>query len=327
MRLPLTYNDLQPGDLLLCYGWNAVGTLQGVVKSTHRLLRVATFPLSVPIMLATGDPVGVGKGSASCNHALVVGERLVVSHTDDPTVVPIGEHVLGTRYGIKKLDGHWQLQCTLNGVSTNRDIHDVVSQHGAPEPNPSVQQGVVNALIARSHEVEHPRVCHSTGGGCNWQYASTYFGTHTGKLAAFRLRGTGNPQARQLAMRTSQIAARWAVESGTNHTTDTRYSNWKAFWSAFHMHTYGDGAEKRARIYRTHMNTPGGPPSSNSSRAARNEKKDWFCSMFAIACYHAATADAVEAKTYLALDAKHTTPMTLDGYVRSSSQWQLVGTT
>lgn len=323
--MPLTYNDLRPGDLLLCYGWNTVGKLQGFVKSTHRVVRVATFPVSAPIMLAMNDPVGVGKGSAACNHALVIGEPLVQQVSDDPSQVPLGEAVPGARYKIAQEQSRWQLIRVHQGTSTTTDIHEVVAPLGIPDSHAVVLRGVVYAMIPRSHSASFARVCHSTGGGCNWQYAQTYFAEHAGKLAAFRLRGDG--QSERLAQQASQIAARWAVEAGTNLAADTRYSQWKAFWSAFHSHCYGSGAEKRAAIYRQHRDTAGGPPSSNMDKARRGKQKDWFCSMFAIACFHAATADAREAQTYLPLDAKHTTPMTLDGFVRTSKRWQLVGTT
>jgi hypothetical protein len=104
------------------------------------------------------------------------------------------------------------------------------------------------------------------------------------------------------------------------------YSVKKAVLSALGSHAFGPGASERAQVYRNSRAIAGGPPATGST-PQNPKKKGFFCSMFVIACYHAAFPDDQLCKKYLPLDAKYTSPMTLDGYLRTrGSPWRLVGT-
>jgi hypothetical protein len=93
------------------------------------------------------------------------------------------------------------------------------------------------------------------------------------------------------------------------------YALGKATAPAFGLSTYGPAARERARFYHQHRNTAGGPP------GVKHEKKTMFCSMFVIACYQAALGE-VHAATYMALDAKNTSPMKLQDYLVNSGLWE-----
>ena len=89
----MTENDVQTGDIVICYAWNAVAKAQAAAKSLNRLTLgavkttreiVTAMPKAgwhaakgrtprLPVVLELGDRVGIGAGSAKANHAMIVG--------------------------------------------------------------------------------------------------------------------------------------------------------------------------------------------------------------------------------------------------------------
>lgn len=114
------------------------------------------------------------------------------------------------------------------------------------------------------------------------------------------------------AERVADTAKRWANEKGGE------YSKRKAIVSALGSSKFGSQAKARAEHYRTHVNTPGGPPAKDAS-----EKKHWFCSMFVIACWQAVLTEQ-ETSDRMALDARYATPMTLGTYLTNNVHWERI---
>jgi hypothetical protein len=325
--MPLTAADLQAGDLVLCYGWNAVGAAQGAAKSLTRLGQLATLPLSVPLYLASGPRVW---GDADCNHALLVGDPQANREVDTEVFKVI---VDGSLRGDPKFDfsqGRTLLCYTDDSGKHESDLADKCVILGKPShlacDRPKNRNHVIRVLWQSERTVLSPRVAHSTGGGCVWSDARSYLEQHTGQLSVFRLRDQAVRD--RLATRAGRVAITWATDllsRGYQHPS--QYSMRKAFASIFGTSSYGSNARARAAKYRTHRATAGGPPSDMKWGLSGNKtgKKEWFCSMFAIACYQAATNDDAEVAVCLPLDARHTTPMLLDGFVRNSPLWQRVG--
>jgi hypothetical protein len=74
-------------------------------------------------------------------------------------------------------------------------------------------------------------------------------------------------------------------------------------------------------LFRQHRNTAGGPPNLKKGVG----EMSMYCSMFVIACYQAVLGDDAVTGQVMGLDAKFTSPMTLDGYLRSKGElWEEV---
>lgn len=270
--------QLQAGDVLLCYGWNGVAVAQGALKSLNRATagavktarEVATAPFNavyhaarsgsaprVPVIFDLNDPVGIGKGTAKANHAIIVSDRTEIRSLTPPRV----------------------------------DL----------------------------------RYSHAVNQGCYSGDLEVYLANHTGNIAVFRLKDGADTAG--LGTAAARVAATWANENApfNDAQVGASYSMWKAVSSAFSSHSFGPGARRRAAHYRAHRGTVGGPTSTTQFSRGKDKKKEWFCSMFVIACYQAAMADDAVASRVLALDARNTTPMTLDGYLKGSQRWKLLG--
>ena len=305
-----------------------MGAAQGVVKAFTRLGQASTVPLSVPLRLAAGPNTW---GGADCSHALIVGDPHASVEENRGIVKVIASGTVRGEAKLAERDGRVTLAYTDDAGTHVADITDQCVALGKPE---SVKCGkergrdhVIKVVCATKRAVQNPRIAHSTGGGCVWTDAREYLRTHAGKLNAFRLR---DPATRGvLAARAGHVAITWAVDVLTRapDAAEKHYSKWKAFASILGTSHYGSNAQARAAKYRLHRDTAGGPPSDKSWGLSGNKtlKKEWFCSMFAIACYQAATTDDAQVARCLALDAKHTSPMMLDGYIRRSGLWDLVG--
>ncbi|MDB5309171.1 MAG: hypothetical protein JWO38_3373 [Gemmataceae bacterium] len=151
-------------------------------------------------------------------------------------------------------------------------------------------------------------ISHATG-ATDAAISTDPFGTCDGSVQVFRLGILDDvpPEA-------AGVALTWAPNSGSN----LRYSISKAVGCAFRSSSFGSGAKKRAAFYRAHRNTRGGPPGEDGGTF-----KSMFCSMFVIACYQAVMDDA-RTDGVLSLDAKNTSPMYLDGYLRNSPHWSTI---
>lgn len=166
--------------------------------------------------------------------------------------------------------------------------------------------------LSRAVQVEG-KVAHANAKGAGQTYAS-YLENWGVEVQAFRPR---NLNAEALAQ-VGQVACAWASDILVDPILP--YAAGKAVASAFRSSSYGSGAKQRARLYRQHKETKGGPPAMHDE----NAHKSMFCSMFVVAVYQAALSEAAT-ETYMALDAKNTTPMCLDGYLRNNTdQWEQV---
>jgi hypothetical protein len=179
-----------------------------------------------------------------------------------------------------------------------------------------------HAMIAVNGGTE---VAHATGDGCVYADLELYLNDHKGSVTAFRLRPPSE-ETRMIGNEAGMVGKTWAVNVWDRSSAPS-YSITKAFSAAFSSHSYGPAAVRRAEFYRLHKGTAGGPPSEARVQIIRSSgKKEWFCSMFAIACLQAGMATDGQRRRYLPLDARNTTPMVLDGFVRGSMHWQELGT-
>jgi hypothetical protein len=137
---------------------------------------------------------------------------------------------------------------------------------------------------------------------------------YTGDLHVFRM--TATPL---IAAAAAVVARKWATTDKDN--VGMKFGTAKAGLCAFRSSTFGPDARQRAVFYRQQKDTAGGP--QDWKNLDRKSHKAMFCSMFVIACYQAVMDDATT-ETMLALDAKTTSPMYLDGYLRNSALWHTV---
>ncbi len=323
--MPVNVGALQPGDILLCYGWNKVGKAQGVVKAFTRAFQ-ATDPLSFPLRLASQG--AQTWGNADCNHAIIVGDPKQIRDHDNNVYVRVVSGKLQGNAKIEKTHDRIVLEYTDDAGRHSEDITldtAAMGQYsGLAYEKKRDRDHVIKVVFQTPKTTLLPRIAHSTGGGCIASDADAYIAQHTGKLEVFRL-ADDNLRA-SLAQRAGQVAITWAADPSENPNLPEQYSKWKAFTSILGTSSYGPNAKARAKKYRAHRAERGGPPSDMSWGLSRNKtgKKEWFCSMFVIACYHAASTDDAEVARCLPLDAKHTTPMLLDGYLRRSGLWTRV---
>jgi hypothetical protein len=118
-----------------------------------------------------------------------------------------------------------------------------------------------------------------------------------------------------IADQAGEVAQTWApLAQGSN----MRYSAWKAFGSVFRSSSYGPAAKQRQALYRANRATQQGPQDLRDHHV-----KSMFCSMFVIACYQAVMGDVLT-ESVMALDAKNTSPMYFDGYLRNNNWWHSV---
>lgn len=320
--MPLNYEHLRPGDLILCYGWNAVGKMQAVVKG----LSIAT---AGPIRLALG---AVQKGRADCNHALIVGAPSVQEvHGVDNRTVSL-DH--GGRYSNIRFNKDGEVitveydKRDPDTFETTRVVKDITAACNGRLPNEvKPLHGGLKAIFSDPFRrtVQEPRLCHATNGGCTWHPLDGYFDRHEGSVGVYRL--ANEATGARLAEAAGRVATTWAREFHHGGQGPSQYSLRKAFNSAFRSSWYGPGAKERARKYRAARATDGGPASDKYWGLSGNktDKKEWFCSMFVIACYQAATENDEQVQASIPLDARASTPMELDGYIRNSRLWTRVG--
>jgi hypothetical protein len=335
--MPITVKELQPGDIILCYGVNPVAHLQRTAKVFSRFGTLVTGGTIQALKLALGDPLEAFAGTADCNHALIVGTHdfeskdLGTGQRVPLEPVYVGEYCTG----ITSKDGRHVLTICKGGLKNRRDVDvTAVSERLGGRQNlsqsfgdgielttkaTSTTAGMLSLVLKKTTPVAIPRVCHSTGGGCIWDLADEYFAFHSGQYKVFRARSAGD-----LPHAAGRVAKTWAAHKRDQDPAGSHYSKWKAFKASFGSHIYGPSAKSRTSNFRKHRGRIGGPPSSAFFGGGPNTHKDWFCSYFVVACYHAASEFDAEVTTHMPLDGRHTSPMTLDGFLSKSRHWQKV---
>lgn len=340
--MPLNYEDLQPGDILLCYGWkdvdgdtNWVSVGQAAAKS---LARITFLPLvreiafgAATLGYASQDPVSLGASQANCNHAIIIGtpqnEQISATYEDIDEPLAKGDQVTYTKHD----DGRVMVRIVpregeVREFNITAALQDKSLQFTSGAPLSDPEKGrVFRARFSKETYKHIPRICHSTGQGCGYSLANSFFANSGGReLRVYRFVPPGNTDT-DLAAKAGAVAARWAnqvIGQGSS-----QYSMPKALMAAFGRTAYGEKAALRVMKYRQYRDTLGGPPSDQLQlRSGRPiGPKEWFCSMFAIACFQAATENDNQIRQYLPLDARYTSPMSLHGFLSRSDRWRLVG--
>ena len=213
----------------------------------------------------------------------------------------------------------------LNLVSTGLAAARVVKGVTVLPAVVSAARGGSTAFVGNA-TANHAGVVCGRAPGWDLAHATSEAGVAQHDLAALCRGGRGTLQVFRM-MATPLIAAAAGAVARTWATTDRqdvgmKFANAKAGMCAFRSSSYGSGARSRAALYRAEKDRRGGP--QDWKNLDRETHKGMFCSMFAIACYQAVMDDATTEQT-LALDAKATSPMYLDGYLRNSPLWYTVG--
>ena len=156
---------------------------------------------------------------------------------------------------------------------------------------------------------------HAANAGVDSDDLNSFLGAGSGACQVFRMKGEFD-----FASRAGAVAETWTSPDKTAPRKMV-YATGKAICSAFQSSSFGSGAKQRAAFYRQHAATRGGPTDLQNMKQGR--AKAMFCSMFVIACYQAVMSD-MYCEQMLALDAKHTTPMYFDGYLKGSQHWERV---
>lgn len=159
-------------------------------------------------------------------------------------------------------------------------------------------------------------IAHATSAGIVAVDLDNYLLGVTGSCKVFRM-NTRHDFPREAG----QVGATWATRTDNTGHDGMPYGSLKAFLSAFGSSSFGPDARHRAAFYRANRDREGGPQDFKNMHQGR--AKAMFCSMFVIACYQAVMSD-MYCEQMLALDAKHTSPMYLDGYLKGSQYWDEV---
>lgn len=154
-------------------------------------------------------------------------------------------------------------------------------------------------------------MAHAGNAGVITEDIDAYLLGRGGSCAVYRLGSADYPRL------AGQVGATWTATEGLGRPGMV-YSTPKGSVCAFGSSSFDSGARRRAAFYRANANTLGGPQDIGNMLEGRS--KAMFCSMFVIACYQAVMPE-MYAEQMLALDAKHTTPMFLDGYLKASQHW------
>ncbi len=191
----------------------------------------------------------------------------------------------------------------------------------------SVAQGGAAAFTGRADcnhaaiitEVAHPfrfQMAHATNRGVVDCDIENYLSGFEGECAVYRLSGQ-----EQLAAAAGQVGATWSSGPSNEAENGMPFASLKSVCSVFGSASFVRGAKERAAFYRLNKARAGGPQDEKNQKQGR--AKAMFCSMFVVACYQAAMEEA-QTEALLALDAKYTSPMYLDGYLKGSATWQQV---
>jgi len=159
-------------------------------------------------------------------------------------------------------------------------------------------------------------MAHATTMGVVASDIDNYLPSFQGECAVFRLNGQ-----EQLAAEAGTVGATWSSKPADENQLGMPFASSKSVCSVFGSPSFVWGAKDRAAFYRRNRSRAGGPQDEKNREQGR--AKAMFCSMFVVACYQAAMEEA-QAEEMLALDAKYTSPMYLDGYLKGSAAWQQV---
>lgn len=190
----------------------------------------------------------------------------------------------------------------------------------------SAAQGGGNAFIGNAtanhagivcgEHASYPDLAHATNAlGVSREDLASYCKACSGKLQVFRLKITP-----ETAADAAKVALKWSTHD--DNAVGMEFAKDKAGACAFRSSFFGPAAKARAQFYRENKNREGGPVDFKNWE--RGTHKSMFCSMFVIACYQAVMED-YRIEQILSLDAKTTSPMYLDGYLRTSPHWEAKG--
>lgn len=165
--------------------------------------------------------------------------------------------------------------------------------------------------------------------GDYWISHATTAGLISGKLSKVRAGYGGEITAYRMEKGfygdvVAKVAETWATDitsqTKLSDIKNTHFANKKAGFSAFGNSAYGSGAKERAALYAQYKSRPGGPPHLVDNGSGT---KKFFCSMFAIACTQAGLTEG-ERKMFMSLDAKYSSPMVLEDYLKSHPRWEAI---
>ncbi|MBL4634137.1 MAG: hypothetical protein JKY56_09705 [Kofleriaceae bacterium] len=248
---------LEPGDVIICYGYNGVGRAQAAVKA----LKTATF---LPRATAAAAYSRGDNARASANHSVIV----------------------------TSCDSQRGQVGITHGVSTGM-INDSLSNF--LKNNLSVMHVFRPAAITVSYPVR---------GAWNGHEHDVQDTAMPGAHAAGR------------------IAELWGADVGPqDNDPGIRYGMKKAVRSVMSLSAFGSKAQARAQRYSRSRTEANGPTTTGWWTGEHSESM--FCSMFVVAAYQAALPMA-GVRRVMALDAKHTSPMILEGFLRSHREWNSV---
>ena len=173
-----------------------------------------------------------------------------------------------------------------------------------------------HAAIITASTTQRFQMAHATNAGVTSDDIDNYLLHVTGAVKVFRMRGRFD-----FAALAGKVGDKWSETPDGKPRMGMPYATGKAFLSAFSSSSYGSGGKQRAAFYRADKDKAGGPQDLKNMGEGRS--KAVFCSMFVIACYQAVMSD-MYVEQMLAMDAKHTTPMYLDGFLKGSQHWEQV---
>jgi hypothetical protein len=191
----------------------------------------------------------------------------------------------------------------------------------------SAAQGGSNAIVGSATANHAGIVCGEHEPFWDLAHATNADGVHREDLSQWAKGCSGTVQVFRLkilpgtAGAAAKVANNWAEKDDENNV-GMKFSKSKGGLCALRSSMFGPGAKERAQFYRANKDRKGGPVDWKNWE--RGTHKSMFCSMFVVACYQAALED-YRIEQVLALDAKNTSPMYLDGYLRNSPHWETVG--
>jgi hypothetical protein len=319
-------DHLEPGDIILAYGFNMVAFGQGVAKFFKRVT-VVPWLLGTGLRAAAGGGTLGNAGTVNANHAMIV-LGPVDEYDIDKTLEYSAKHKRRiyveaetaasiARHGARKF-------CENLAHATNRGVHK--------SPIVDVFKGNYDTLRVFRRKALPDRVSYAPMARVR---------THVHDPGGVRVDPTFEARARDVSIPVgaAMTASAWSYDSVPQERLNSHwykprawedeqlqymeYAAAKAVRSGFSLSAFISGGS--AEAYHKYKLETGGPPSTSFfTWGSPVRKKRMFCSMFVIACYHAAGRNKDERKKYLPLDASATSPEMLDTYLRNSGDWDLV---
>ncbi|MEO0971574.1 MAG: hypothetical protein AAFX85_00655 [Pseudomonadota bacterium] len=183
----------------------------------------------------------------------------------------------------------------------------------------STMNAVHGAIV---HDADGKRIAHSVNAGLTKDNIAQMSYPNYSQYRLAYLNHVSNDAA--------AVARDWAMAhpNRPNRIRNAKYSASKAFGSVFGSAKYGKQAKRRADTYAASVRRDGGGavearfggPQSTGRGASEDSFKGFYCSMFVVACYQAIMSET-QRLSYMALDAKYTSPMILEQYLQDSPSW------